>query len=268
MVVDGIEPAVVEHMVGSGSLLVRDAEGRFSFVHRSVLEWLVAASAAREVEEKGDAAALGADEMSELMADFFISLAGRETAGQWARDQTSRGAEEHAKKNAAKVRRRIEVRFAAPGAGELDVPVTMDLDGQDLRGQDWSKVDWQGASLARADLRGATLREADLRGASLVGAKLGRAGPRGGQAVGGGSDGDRDGVCAADGRGSAGCPGALGGEAPGGEASGGAGGRGGRAGRRWCGPAGAAGGRTDVGVGVGVQRRGVEPFRRPRGQWP
>jgi nucleoside phosphorylase len=74
LVVEGVESAVVEHMIGSGSLLVRDAEGRFSFVHRSVMEWLVADAAALELKEKGDAAVLGADEMSELMADFLISL--------------------------------------------------------------------------------------------------------------------------------------------------------------------------------------------------
>lgn len=42
LVEEGLEPAVVEHRIGAGSLLVRDAEGRFSFVHRSVMEWLVA----------------------------------------------------------------------------------------------------------------------------------------------------------------------------------------------------------------------------------
>jgi hypothetical protein len=46
-------------MIGSGSLLVRDAEGRFSFVHRSVMEWLVAGATAREVVENGDAASTG-----------------------------------------------------------------------------------------------------------------------------------------------------------------------------------------------------------------
>ncbi|WP_437648653.1 hypothetical protein [Sorangium sp. So ce362] len=45
--VDGppLERAMVEFQIGSGSLLVRDAEGAFSFVHRSVLEWLVAEAA-------------------------------------------------------------------------------------------------------------------------------------------------------------------------------------------------------------------------------
>ncbi|MFO0756922.1 MAG: pentapeptide repeat-containing protein [Byssovorax sp.] len=173
LVAEGIEPAIVEHMIGSGSLLVRDAEGRFSFVHRSVMEWLVAKEAARGLEEKGEAGALGVDEMSELMADFLISLAGPRRAEQWAWEKAMRVGDGHAKKNAARVLRRIEL--IAGGAAAVEIPVTMDLDGEDLRGQDWSRVDWQGASLVRANLEGATLRDADLRGASLEEAKLGRA---------------------------------------------------------------------------------------------
>ena len=175
LVVEGIEPAVVEHMIGSGSLLVRDAEGRFSFVHRSVMEWLVADTAAMEVRAKGDATALGADEMSELMADFFISLAGRDKAARWARKAGESAADGAAKKNAARVLKRIALLAAAGGDVALVASTAMDLRGQDLRGQDWSRVDWRGARLDGADLRSATLIEAKLGGASLVGAKLGRA---------------------------------------------------------------------------------------------
>jgi WD40 repeat protein/nucleoside phosphorylase len=175
LVVEGIEPAVVEHMIGSGSLLVRDAEGQFSFVHRSVMEWLVADAAAVEVKARGDAAALGADEMSALMADFLISLAGREAAERWAYDKGGRASGAAAKKNAAWVLKRIEALAGADGGEESELFVTMDLEGQDLRGQDWSRVDWRGASLNGADLRSATLIAARLNGASLVGAKLGRA---------------------------------------------------------------------------------------------
>jgi WD40 repeat protein/nucleoside phosphorylase len=175
LVAEGVEPAVVEHMIGSGSLLVRDAEGRFSFVHRSVMEWLVAGVAAREVCEKGDAAALGVDEMSELMADFLISLAGREKAAQWAWNQLGSTGEGATKKNAARVLQRIEVIAGGPKPGPLAVRKTVNLEGQDLRGQDWSGADWRGAKLARVNLEGATLRGADLRGADLRGANLRRA---------------------------------------------------------------------------------------------
>jgi hypothetical protein len=55
------------------------------------------------------------------------------------------------------VLKRIAALAEADGGGELDVPVTMNLDGQDLRRQDWLLVDWRGASLNGADLRSATL---------------------------------------------------------------------------------------------------------------
>ncbi len=175
LLADDIEPAVVEHMVASGSLLVRDAEGRFSFVHRSVMEWLVAEAAARELKEEGDTAVLGAGDMSELMADFLISLAGQDQADAWAWKKARNAGEGAAKKNAAQVRKRIEVRAAAHGGAELVVLAAIDLRGQDFRGQDWSRVDWRGARLDGADMRSATLIEAKLGVASLVGAKLGRA---------------------------------------------------------------------------------------------
>jgi len=87
LLAEDMDPAVVEHMMASGSLLVRNAEGRFSFVHRSVMEWLVAEVGARELKEKGDTAVLGAGEMSELIADFLLlslSPTGRDEAGAWA----------------------------------------------------------------------------------------------------------------------------------------------------------------------------------------
>src|SRR5262249_26627478 len=151
---------------GSGSRLVRDAEGRFSFVHRSVMEWLVAEAAAREVAKAGDAVAFGADEMSDLMADFFVSMAGRDPAEAWARRRGTR-AEGAAGKNAARVLRRLDVR------------VFVDLAGQDLHGQDFSGVDWRGANLRGADLHRATLVGAKLSGVSLAGARLRRADLRG-----------------------------------------------------------------------------------------
>jgi WD40 repeat protein/nucleoside phosphorylase len=175
LIAEDMDPAVVEHMMASGSLLVRDAEGRFSFVHRSVMEWLVAATAAQELKEKGEAAVLGADEMSELMADFFISLAEEDQAGVWALRVGGSAGDGAAKKNAAQVRKRIERVAAAHGGVGLDVATVMELQGQDLRGQDWSRVDWRGARLDGVDLSSATLIDANLGGASLVGARLGRA---------------------------------------------------------------------------------------------
>lgn len=161
--------------MASGSLVVRDAEGRFSFVHRSVMEWLVAEAAARKLKENGDAAVLGAGDMSELMADFLISLAGREQADAWALHVGGSAGEGAAKKNAAQVRKRLGLPAAEHGGAGLEVATAMEFRGQDLRGQDWSRVDWRRARLDGADLRSATFIDADLGGASLVGAKLGRA---------------------------------------------------------------------------------------------
>ena len=175
LIAKDMDPAVVEHMMASGSLLVRDAEGRFSFVHRSVMEWLVASAAARELKEKGDATVLGAGDMSELMADFFISLAEKDQAGVWALRVSGSAGDGAAKKNAAQVRKRIERVAAAHGGVGLEVATAMEFQGQDLRGQDWSRVDWRGARLDGADLSSATLIDANLGGASLVGANLGRA---------------------------------------------------------------------------------------------
>lgn len=81
----------VRHQLGSGTLLVRDEEGRFSFVHQSVMEWLVAELAAKQLREGGDSAALGWREMSDLMTDFFIALAAREAARSWAQAKSASG---------------------------------------------------------------------------------------------------------------------------------------------------------------------------------
>src|SRR4029078_13058751 len=57
-------------LLGSRSLLKRDAEGTFSFIHRSVLEWLVADEAARELAKGGKAEVRDAERISPLSAAF------------------------------------------------------------------------------------------------------------------------------------------------------------------------------------------------------
>jgi len=42
-----LDPDQATHMVGSGTLLARTDDGQFTFVHQSVMEWLVAAEGAR-----------------------------------------------------------------------------------------------------------------------------------------------------------------------------------------------------------------------------
>jgi WD40 repeat protein/nucleoside phosphorylase len=163
----------VKHQFGSGSLLVRDEDGRFSFVHQSVMEWLVASDAALHVRERADALALSQREMSELMADFFAALAGREAARTWAEWKASVKEEEVAKRNAMLVIRRLgpkEQRDQGAAAAAVK-----NLEGSDQRGQDLSRADLRGANLRRANLSGVPLVEADLTGADLEGAILVRA---------------------------------------------------------------------------------------------
>ncbi|WP_437313043.1 SIR2 family protein [Sorangium sp. So ce385] len=160
-----LEPGVVAHEVGAGTLLVRDEEGSFSFIHQSVPEWLVARRAADEVAAEGEPTPLGAREMSELMADFFAALAGADAAVRWARAALASGSNEAAKKNALLVLKRLGV----------EARVGVNLAGHDLRGRDLSRQDLRGADLTGADLTGARLVEADLRGASLERAVLLRA---------------------------------------------------------------------------------------------
>ncbi|WP_437757499.1 pentapeptide repeat-containing protein [Sorangium sp. So ce1389] len=172
-----LERAMIEFLIGSGSLLVRDAEGAFSFVHRSVLEWLVAEAAAREVSGAGDSAALAADEMSELMVDFFVSLAGRQEAAAWAARVLHGAAEGHAKDNGLRIARWLARGEEDAEAGEDETVEVegINLAGQDLSGQNLNHADLRRANLVKANLTNATLVEAKLAGASLVSARLSRA---------------------------------------------------------------------------------------------
>ena len=155
---------VIRHQLGSGTLLVRDEEGRFSFIHQSVLEWLVADAAARAIREGGEASVLGRREMSDLMADFFICLSGAEAAETWAETMLNSREGDTAQKNALRVQRRILEMSAAQGAGVGAHRVTRtphykvykvrrNLEGRDLRG----------AISPRSALRGANLNQPTSR---------------------------------------------------------------------------------------------------------
>src|SRR5262249_32295625 len=94
-----MEASNVAHQIGSGTLLVRDEDGNFGFIHQSVLEWLVAREAATEVLKTGDSAALGVREMSDLMIDFFGDMANPTVAMAWADQALLAVGGETAKKN-------------------------------------------------------------------------------------------------------------------------------------------------------------------------
>ena len=166
------------HTVGSGTLLVRTPEEEFSFVHQSVMEWLVASAAAKKLQQGEAADTLVARTMSTLMLDFLCDLAGHEVARRWAADVLADpAASEVAKQNALAVSQRL-----GPGARQV-------LVGVDLRGQDLTNRDLRNANLQGADLHGMRLADtnfagADLRGADLTGVRMVRGGLGGAQVAG------------------------------------------------------------------------------------
>ncbi len=151
------------HTVGSGSLLVRTDDGSFTFVHQSIMEWLVANAAAQDILHNGRCDELGARQMSQLMLDFFCDLAGADQAWAWAMAVTvDPDASAVAKRNGIAVRRVVE------RIGALDVPrAAVNLAGVDLRTQDLTGYDLRGANLTGADLSGMRLTDIDLSGARL-----------------------------------------------------------------------------------------------------
>lgn len=145
------------HQVGSGTLLTRDQDGNFSFIHQSILEWLVARAAAKELRQSQHCPALELRELSPLMVDFFIALAGADLATEWAKRVVREVVSDQAIKNAMLVQGRLGVDFGA----------RINLAGKNLRGQNLS-----GRDLRDADLRGTDLTEARLVGTKLMGALL------------------------------------------------------------------------------------------------
>ncbi|TQS29730.1 pentapeptide repeat-containing protein [Microbispora sp. KK1-11] len=162
-----ITPEQASHMIGSGTLLVRAEGERFAFVHRSVMEWLVADHVARALRDGGSPKGLSMRPISDLMADFLSTLAGRAHTETWARavlaEATAPGA---AKVNALTLLKRLRASISDGGRA----PVL--LNGVDLRGLDLSRADLRGADLRGADLRGARLNHADLSEAALRDARL------------------------------------------------------------------------------------------------
>jgi WD40 repeat protein/3',5'-cyclic AMP phosphodiesterase CpdA len=161
-----LDEKTAAHLIGSGTLLVRDEAGVFAFVHQSVMEWLVADDAARALNSGAQPKVLDLNKMTPLMADFFCDLAGRDKARDWALGATTSPATgvTYTKANALLVLDRMGVRTE-----------TADLAGEDLRGRDFSGHSLTGANLARADLTEARLVDANLEGADLSETVLERA---------------------------------------------------------------------------------------------
>jgi WD40 repeat protein/nucleoside phosphorylase len=177
----------VQHQIGSGTLLVRDEGNNFSFIHQSVMEWLVAKAAAQELRQGGTAEALGAREWSPLMADFVWGLAGRKEAEHWAQHVLEMGGTSTLQKNALLMLERLGVQsqsglklagqdlsgrdFSGKSMRYADLSNAILIDAK-LVGTDLTGANLTGARLLRADLSEATLTKADLRGANLAGARL------------------------------------------------------------------------------------------------
>ncbi|MDQ1295123.1 MAG: hypothetical protein QG608_3008, partial [Actinomycetota bacterium] len=194
----GFSSDQVTHAIGSGSLLTRTLEG-FGFVHRSVMEWLVADTLATAVRAGRRPLELASSPMSDLMTDFFCDLAGPPVAGSWA-DEVLRGKDggpsrQQESANATRVRARLRRRAALdlaesgePAASAPETVVPLDLSGQDLRDQDLAAFSgpstrgepgglrhavlrdtiWAGKGVTGLDLAGADLTRADLEGTRLL----------------------------------------------------------------------------------------------------
>jgi len=148
-----LDTHTLTHLVGSGTLLVRDESGAFAFVHQSVMEWLVADHAAKQMVSGSVPSMLMSREMSDLMTDFFCDLAGEKAALQWTvntlTDYTI--SEPAAKSNAVRVRTRLG----------YEIPLSASLVATDLRGRSLSGQNFSGANLQNADLTDARLDGAD-----------------------------------------------------------------------------------------------------------
>jgi hypothetical protein len=166
----GYTAAQAAHTVGSGTLLVRADDGAFTFVHQSIMEWLVANVAAERCRAGGRVDVLTGRRLSRLTADFFCDLAGHDTAHRWARETLADPtASEVGKQNALAVS--VRAGAAARDLAGVDLR-DQDLAGQDLRGADLRGANWRGMRLDEVDLAGADLSRADLTGVRMTGGSL------------------------------------------------------------------------------------------------
>jgi len=164
----GFSEEQASHSIGSGSLLVRTEDGAFTFVHQSIMEWLVAAAAAANLGH-----IMTSRRMSRLTTEFCTDLAGHDAASDWANATLiDPRASQVAKQNALGVLAQTGRAHGSGGVTRrnmagLDLRDT-DLNGRDLRGTDLAAANLSGVRLRGADLTGADLTGADLRGARLV----------------------------------------------------------------------------------------------------
>ena len=141
---------------------MRDADGRFTFIHQSIMEWLVAEQAAGAIREGGGTEILHKNEMSSLMADFLIDMAGPDTSMTWEiaiqREDVPSTGWEFAKPNALLVSRRLSERYGMKASLAVQLEsatteiVSRNLVGAELRGRDLSGEEFAGANMTGAKL--------------------------------------------------------------------------------------------------------------------
>jgi WD40 repeat protein/uncharacterized protein YjbI with pentapeptide repeats len=158
------------YALGSGTLLVRDENEQFGFIHSSVAEWLVANEIAQRLRS-GDADLLSQRVLSQLTVDFLCDLDEEQLCRQWSASVLAAPPDADPDEVARANARKITTRLATQNAN---------LRGRDLRHEDLSNRDFTGADFTGADLTGARLVRANLtravlRDVTLVGARLDRA---------------------------------------------------------------------------------------------
>ncbi|WP_165818394.1 TIR domain-containing protein, partial [Frankia canadensis] len=179
----GLDSDHAAHQVGSGTLLVRTGDDAFTFVHASVMEYLVATACTPHLRTAGvTVEPLTQRPVSTLMADFVAGLAGWPATLRWARSiLADDDATAAARRNALALARRHHADLtrrhgkAHAHAHRLTLTRGAHLAGADLTGADLSGLDLTDADLTNADLTGATLTSTTLRGAHLASATLHRA---------------------------------------------------------------------------------------------
>jgi WD40 repeat protein len=171
--------------VGSGTLLVRDEHGNFSFIHPSILEWLVARYAAEELKAGRPPDVLGQGAASNLLLEFFAAQAGQKEAVRWAQQ-----AQNDARPAISQKAQRL-LDLYPEEAGRQRHMAGQDLQGQDFSGRDLTQADFSGSNLSGALLLDAVLSSARLCGTRLVKANLSRARLDGADL----SDADLSGAC-------------------------------------------------------------------------
>lgn len=168
------------HAVGTSTLLLRDADGGFSFAHPSVMEWFIAHDICPDLATEDNPELLGVRRVSQLVIDFLIDASTPSACYAWAaRTLSDIDAQPAAKANALSMRDRLAERTPSASAS-VNSPQSLagvdlrsqSLDGTDLRCADMRGADLRGMRLTGVDLSGANLSRARLDGARLVGGSI------------------------------------------------------------------------------------------------